>query len=214
QVHNTNDNSSDVFMQLSSLTIAAKDAPAAIADVLWHVGADETQRNLTFYTDREVDAQVQVVPTSERTGAEFPAESARVIDATTAQARDGRFSNQAVIDELEETTAYLYRVGSEEMGWSRSYELWTGTFDDTYSFVYLTDAQIGASGSWENDRDRWAASVDQIDQFEKDASMIMSGGDQIETHRSEDEYASLIAPELLKQLPFSATIGNHDNQSD
>lgn len=214
QVHNTNDNSSDVFMQLSSLTIAAKDAPAAIADVLLHVGADETQRNLTFYTDREIDAQVQVVPASERTGPEFPTESARVIDAMTAQARDGRFSNQAVIDDLEETTAYLYRVGSEEMGWSRSYELWTGTFDDTYSFVYLTDAQIGASGSWENDRDRWAASVDQIDQFEKDASMIVSGGDQIETHRSEDEYASLIAPELLKQLPFSATIGNHDNQSD
>lgn len=214
QVHNTNDNSSDVFMQLSSLTIVAKDAPAAIADVLLHVGADETQRNLTFYTDREIEAQVQVVPASERTGSEFPIESARIIDATTAQARDGRFSNQVVIDDLEEATSYLYRVGSEEMGWSRSYELWTGTFDDTYSFVYLTDAQIGASGSWENDRDRWAASLGQIDQFEKDASMIMSGGDQIESHRSEDEYASLIAPELMKQLPFSATIGNHDNQSD
>src|SRR5690606_17634993 len=79
QVHNTNDNSSDVFMQLRSLTIAAKDAPAAIADVLLHVGADETQRNLTFYTDREIAAQVQVAPASARTGAEFPVGDARVI---------------------------------------------------------------------------------------------------------------------------------------
>ena len=214
QVHNTNDNSSDVFLQLRSLTFAAKDAPAAIADVLLHVGADETQRNLTFYTDREIAGQVQIAPASARTGAEFPVDEARVIDAASAQARDGRYSNQVVIDELQEETSYLYRVGSDETGWSRSYELWTGTFEDTYSFVYLTDAQIGASGSCEIDRDRWAASVDQIDQFEKDASMIVSGGDQVETHRSEDEYASLIAPELLKQLPFQATIGNHDNQSD
>ncbi|WP_144876040.1 GH92 family glycosyl hydrolase [Microbacterium sp. 1.5R] len=214
QVHNTNAGSSDVFMQLKSLTIAATGAPAALSDVLLHVGADETQRNLTFYTDREVPAQVQVAPASARTGAEFPASDARVIDATTAQARDGRFSNQVVIDGLQPETSYLYRVGNAEMGWSRSYELWTGTFDESYSFVYLTDAQIGASGSWQNDRDRWAASLDQIDQFEKDASMIVSGGDQIETHRSEDEYGSLIAPELLKQLPFQATIGNHDNQSD
>ncbi|WP_243228830.1 GH92 family glycosyl hydrolase [Microbacterium sp. CIAB417] len=214
QVHNTNATSSDVFLQLRSLTIAAKDAPAAISDVLLHVGSDETRRNLTFYTDREIAAQVQIAPASAREGAEFPVADARVIDAATAQARDGRFSNQVVIDDLAEETAYLYRVGNDETGWSRSYELWTGTFDETYSFVYLTDAQIGASGSWQNDRDRWAAAVDQIDQFEKDASMIVSGGDQVETHRSEDEYASLIAPELLKQLPFQATIGNHDNQSD
>ena len=214
QVHNTNATSSDVFMQLKSLTIAAEGAPAAISDVLLHVGSDETQRNLTFYTDRQVDAQVQVVPASARTGAGFPVAEARTLDAATAQTRDGRYSNQVVIDELAPETAYLYRVGNDEMGWSRSYELWTGTFDESYSFVYLTDAQIGASGSWQNDRDRWAASLGQIDQFEKDASMIVSGGDQIETHRSEDEYASLIAPELLTQLPFQATIGNHDNQSD
>ncbi|MFS0853266.1 GH92 family glycosyl hydrolase [Microbacterium sp. 179-I 3D4 NHS] len=214
QVHNTNAGSSDVYMQLTSLTIAAAGAPAAISDVLLHVGSDETKRNLTFYTDREIDAQVQVAPASARTGAEFPVAAAREIDATTAASRDGRFSNQVVIDGLQEETSYLYRVGNDEMGWSRSYELWTGTFDESYSFVYLTDAQIGASGSWQNDRDRWAASLGQIDQFEKDASMIVSGGDQIETHRSEDEYGSLIAPELLKQLPFQATIGNHDNQSD
>lgn len=214
QVHNTNATSSDVFMQLTSLTIAAQGAPAAISDVLLHVGSDETQRNLTFYTDRRIAAQVQVAPASARTGAGFPVAEARTLDATTAQARDGRYSNQVVIDGLAEETSYLYRVGNDDMGWSRSYELWTGTFDETYSFVYLTDAQIGASGSWQNDRDRWAASLGQIDQFEKDASMIVSGGDQIETHRSEDEYASLIAPELLKQVPFQATIGNHDNQSD
>ncbi|MFJ2370723.1 GH92 family glycosyl hydrolase [Microbacterium sp. NPDC087665] len=214
QVHNTNAGSSDVFLQLKSLTIAAKGAPAAISDVLLHVGSDESQRNLTFYTDRQIDAQVQVAPASARTGAGFPVAEARTLDATTAASRDGRFSNQVVIDELAPETAYLYRVGNDEMGWSRSYELWTGTYDESYSFVYLTDAQIGASGSWQNDRDRWAASLGQIDQFEKDASMIVSGGDQIETHRSEDEYASLIAPELLKQLPFQATIGNHDNQSD
>lgn len=214
QVHNTNATSSDVFMQLKSLTVAAKGAPAAISDVLLHVGSDETQRNLTFYTDRQVPAQVQVAPASARTGAGFPVAEARTIDAVTTQARDGRFSNQVVIDALAEETSYLYRVGNAEMGWSRSYELWTGTFDESYSFVYLTDAQLGASGSWQNDRDRWAASLGQIDQYEKDASMIVSGGDQVETHRSEDEYASLIAPELLKQLPFQATIGNHDNQSD
>ena len=214
QVHNTNADSSDIFLQLTSLTMAAKDAPAAISDVSLHVGADETQRNLTFYTDRAVDASVQIAPASARTGAEFPTDDARVIAADTAQARDGRFSNQVVLDDLEETTSYIYRVGSEESGWSRSYELWTGTFDDTHSFVFLADSQIGASGSWEADGERWAAALDQIDEHERDASMIVSAGDQVESHRSEDEYRVLLEPELMKQLPFAATIGNHDNQSD
>lgn len=214
QVHNTNAGSSDVFMQMKSLTIAAKGAPVSISDVLLHVGSDETQRNLTFYTDRETAGQVQVAPASARAGADFPVAASRSIDAKTSKSRDGRFSHQLVIDKLAPKTTYLYRVGSESTGWSRSYELWTGTFEKSYSFVYLTDPQIGASGNWQNDRDRWASSLGQIDQFEKNASMIVSGGDQIETHRSEDEYASLVAPELLKQLPFQATIGNHDNQSD
>ncbi|MGO1627666.1 GH92 family glycosyl hydrolase [Microbacterium sp.] len=214
QVHNTNAGSSDIYMQLLSLIVVAKDAPAAISDVVLSPGADQTQRNLTFYTDRDVDTQVQIAPVDARTGAEFPVAGARVIDAATEATRDGRFSNRAVLDALDEDTSYMYRVGSDDSGWSRSYELWTGTYDSTHSFVFLADSQIGASGSWEADGERWAAALDQIDTHEKDASMIVSGGDQVNSHRSEDEYRVLLEPELLTQLPFASTIGNHDNQSD
>lgn len=214
QVHNTNHDSSDVYMELKSLAVVGAKAPAAISDVLLHVGADETKRNLTFYTDREIDAKVQIAPVSARTSSEFPAAGARVLAAASAKARDGRFSNQVVLDELAEDTSYVYRVGDDSTGWSRSYELWTGTFDDTYSFVYITDPQIGASGSWEGDRDRWESATRQIARLQPDASMVVNGGDQIESHTAEHEYASLIAPDLMKELPFAATIGNHDNRSD
>lgn len=213
QVHNTNESSSDVYMELKSLSITAQDSAAAISDVLLNVGTDETARNLAFYTDRKIAAKVQLAEAATRTGVEFPAAGSKVVSASSEETHDGRFSNKAVLQNLKENTSYIYRVGNDDVGWSRSYELWTGTFDDEYSFVYLTDAQIGASGSWEGDRDRWAAALDTIAGQEPDASMIVSGGDQVESHRAENEYASLIAPELMKQLPFAPTVGNHDNQS-
>ncbi|WP_293783382.1 GH92 family glycosyl hydrolase [uncultured Aeromicrobium sp.] len=213
QVHNTNATSSDVFMQLTELIVVGADAPVVVSDVVLTVGSDQTQRNLTFYTDREVAGQVQVAPAAAREGDTFPVEAATVLDATTTPTHDGRFSHKATLTGLEEETAYLYRVGNDEMGWSRSYETWTGTYDDTYSYVLVGDIQIGASGSWQGDRDRWALASQTFAEKEPDASMILSVGDQVESHRAEHEYASLFAPPVMQELPFVPTIGNHDNQS-
>ncbi|WP_343955975.1 GH92 family glycosyl hydrolase [Yaniella flava] len=213
QVHNTNAGSSDIFMKLEELSVVASDAPAAVSDVVLTVGADQTERNLTFYTDREVPAQVQIAPTSARTSEDFPEAEASIVEAETNQAPDQRFSNKATLEGLAEDTSYLYRVGNDEMGWSRSYELWTGTYDETFSFVFLSDAQIGASGNWETDGERWDTALGTIADLEPDTSLIVSGGDQVESHTSEDEYAAFLEPELLKQLPWAVVPGNHDNQS-
>ncbi|MEP7794447.1 immunoglobulin-like domain-containing protein [Sanguibacter sp. 25GB23B1] len=212
QVHNTNAGSSDVYLGVPSLTVLASGSAATYSDVSLHVGADETQRNLAFYSDREIAATVQVAPVSARTGADFPVASATVVAATSEPTQDGRFSNKAVIDGLAENTSYLYRVGNDESGWSRSYELWTGVFDETHSFVFTGDPQIGASGNAQRDRESWTAVADQVAALEPDASMWLNAGDQVETHRSEFEYDSLFTPAVMQELPFVSTIGNHDNQ--
>ncbi|MBI9115129.1 GH92 family glycosyl hydrolase [Sanguibacter suaedae] len=212
QVHNTNAGSSDVYLEVPSLTVVAAASAATYSDVSLHVGADETQRNLAFYTDREITGQVQVAPVSARTGDAFPVEAATVVDATSEPTQDGRYSNKAVMAGLAENTSYLYRVGSDASGWSRSYELWTGTFDETHSFVFTGDPQIGASGNQQRDRESWAAVTEQVAALEPDASMWLNAGDQVERHRDEFEYESLFAPAIMQQLPFVSTIGNHDNQ--
>ena len=212
QVHNTNAGSSDVFLAIPSLAVQAAASAATYSDVSLHVGADETARNLAFYTDREVATSVQVAPTSARTGDEFPVAAATVVATTVEPTQDNRFAHKATMDGLAEDTTYLYRVGSDASGWSRSYELWTGTFDETYSFVFTGDPQLGASGSIDRDADSWLAATTQIAALQPDASMLLSAGDQVESHRRENEYAALLAPELMQQLPLVSTIGNHDNQ--
>lgn len=214
QVHNTNAGSSDVYFELTELTFVSAQGEVNYSDVVLLPGTDETTRNLTFYSDRDVAGLIQIAPVSARTGDDFPVGSAETLSAVREEAPDGRFAHKVTFEDLEEDTAYIYRVGGENAGWSRSYELWTGTYGDAFSFILLGDTQLGASGNLGYDRQRWINSAAVLDRDQRDASFILSAGDQVESHHSEAEYEALLAPEIVKQLPFAPTIGNHDNQSN
>ncbi|MFJ9421902.1 fibronectin type III domain-containing protein [Streptomyces sp. NPDC101249] len=191
-------------------------SPAAAADtatlsgIVLGVGADETQRTVTWYSSADTAQKIQVAPTSRVTGGAFPADAA-TFDALGAAniATSGGYNRHATITGLQENTAYSYRVGGEG-NWSTAYTFRTQDFEGPYDFLFLGDPQIGSSGDIAKDQAGWQDTLDVATRANPDTELLVSGGDQVETANTESQWNAFLAPDQLRQYPWAATIGNHD----
>ncbi|WP_282946424.1 metallophosphoesterase family protein [Cellulomonas endometrii] len=190
-------------------------APATAADTTYTglvlgVGADETQRMVTWYTSADTQQVVQVAPTSSVVAGAFPAGSPTYSATGSANiASSGGFNRHATITGLKEHTTYSYRVGSEG-AWSQAYSFATQSFEGEYDFLFLGDPQIGSSGNVAKDQAGWQDTLDVALAANPQAEILVSGGDQVETANTEAQWDAFLAPDQLRQYPFGATIGNHD----
>ncbi|MFE0633016.1 fibronectin type III domain-containing protein [Streptomyces sp. NPDC058864] len=192
------------------VTQASAADTATLSGIVLGVGANETQRTVTWYSSADTAQQIQVAPTAQVTDGQFPAGSA-TFDAIGAAniATSGGFNRHATITGLKENTQYSYRVGSEG-NWSAAYSFKTQDFEGEYDFLFYGDPQIGSSGNLAADQAGWQDTVDVSLRANPNAEILVSGGDQVETANTESQWNSFLAPDGLRQYPWAATIGNHD----
>ncbi|WP_329383060.1 metallophosphoesterase family protein [Streptomyces sp. NBC_01716] len=191
-------------------TPAGAAEPATLTGIILGVGANESQRTVTWYSSADTAQKLQVAPTAELADGEFPA-GAATFDAIGAAniATSGGFNRHATITGLKEHTQYSYRVGTEG-NWSKAYAFKTQDFEGEYDFLFYGDPQIGSSGDLAKDQAGWQDTVDVSLAANPDAELLVSGGDQVETANNESQWNSFLAPDKLRQYPWAATIGNHD----
>ncbi|MFI1438704.1 fibronectin type III domain-containing protein [Streptomyces fructofermentans] len=184
--------------------------PANLTGIILGVGANETQRTVTWYSSADTAQTLQVSPTSALVNGELPPGSA-TFDATGAAniAASGGFNRHATITDLKENTAYSYRVGSEG-NWSPTYSFKTQDFEGDYDFLFLGDPQIGSSGNTLKDQAGWEDTLKVATAANPDTELLVSGGDHVESANNESQWNSFLAPDQLRQYPLVATIGNHD----
>lgn len=184
--------------------------PAALTSVILGVGANETQRAVTWYSSADTAQVIQAAPTATLANGEFPADAA-TFDAIGAANIDtsGGFNRHATITGLRENTAYSYRVGSTD-NWSQTYAFKTQDFEGNYDFLFYGDPQIGSSGDLAKDQAGWQDTLDVSLAANPNAELLVSGGDQVESANTESQWNAFLAPDKLRQYPWAATIGNHD----
>jgi len=123
---------------------------------------------------------------------------------------NGGFNGHAVIDGLKANTAYSYRVGATG-SWSPAYAFKTAqNLSGNFKFLFFGDPQIGSSGDVAKDGAGWLDTVNVALAANPDTELLVSGGDQVEHANTEPEWDSFLSPNLLRQYPWAATIGNHD----
>ncbi|GAA1593298.1 purple acid phosphatase family protein [Actinoplanes couchii] len=205
-----------VILGVATLAVGALGAPAQAADpatlsaVILGVGANETQRIVTWYSSADSTQSVQLAPAASVTGGEFPAGAQTFAALGSANiASSGGFNRHATITGLAEHTSYSYRVGSEG-NWSPAYTFKTQDFEGDYDFLFYGDPQIGASGNVANDQAGWTDTLNVSLAANPDAELLVSGGDQVETANTEAQWNAFLASDKLRQYPWMATIGNHD----
>jgi hypothetical protein len=139
--------------------------------VALNIGADETERMLTWYSDSESAGEVQLAHAEDVAGDVFPANPIASFEAVReASSVEGFASFKATVTGLEADTEYAYRVGGGD-GWSKSYEFKTAGFGGSFSFLAAGDPQIGSSGNAGSDTAGWTATLEKaMDCFPTQAS--------------------------------------------
>ena len=195
---------------INSMTGAQAQAPATTSAIVLSVGANATQRVVSWYSTDNASQSVQVVPTSQLLiNGEFPANPPAYAASLTANVVNGGFNGHATLDGLQEDTAYSYRVGSEG-NWSPTYAFKTHKFSGNFDFLFFGDPQIGSSGDVAKDGAGWADTLDVALAANPDAELLESGGDQVETANTETQWNAFLGSDKLRSYPWAPTIGNHD----
>ena len=177
--------------------------------VILMVGSDETSRNLTWYANVDTAGSVQWAKQSDMQDGLFPAQYNEAAATSIATNDEGFYSNQATMTNLEENTAYVYRVVNGDTV-SQIYTFETGDFDEGFSFILAGDPLIGA-GITETDTVGWDETLDTaIAQLDPD--FLVSAGDQVNTNNNETQYTGYLN-DALTYLTSATTIGNHDSGS-
>jgi hypothetical protein len=222
EIHQGRSNSSDIYFDMKELGFSTEpsETPGAeISNVSFEIGADETQRNIVWYSSSAAAGQAQyaVKPSGWKEGDDFPTESVKSFDSEQEDSRiTGLKTNKTTMTGLQANTSYLYRVGNSEK-WSSTYSFTTNDFGSNvdFNFLFAGDPQIGAGGNISNDSSGWNNTLTRAFGKFSNASFLLSAGDQIndKNDTEETEYSSFLSPSVLKQIPLATNVGNHDTGS-
>ena len=219
ELHQGRQTSSDIWFHLTELALSDEEVvvPPAQTDISLSMGADETQMNFTWYYADPEAGKVLVAKESDLKDGQMPtaADKVEVFQATSTASNDaGYYSNQATVTGLEAGATYAYQLVNGE----DTSDIYTFTTDDggAFSFAYVGDPQIGASGNATSDTSGWDETLNIIDTNSNfsDISFMLSAGDQVNTATSESEYDGYLNHDALTSLPVATVIGNHDTSSN
>ena len=176
---------------------------ATFSDIIMNVGADETERNVTWYSNYNTTGEVQYAKSN---GTSFPMSYSRVPARVTAANEDGSYVYKATMVNLEPNTTYVYRLVTGS-SYSKVKTFKVNEFGDEFSFIYVADSQTG-SVSYKN---KWISVLDSLNANFPTASLLVSGGDQIASPTAENDYSYFITDHLAS-IAVSTTNGPaHDN---
>lgn len=200
-----------------------------ISQVALAPGEDETELNLSWYSTGTDDAKIRFSTSENLTDNdivvggytkyspddkdEFFAGKGEKIQGTKNDTINASYySNKVTVAGLKENTTYYYQV-MKDGEWSDTYTYQTKSFSD-FSFLYVGDPQIGASGDDESDAASWNDVLNQAT-TQHNVSFMVSAGDQINNTEgdSEGQYAGYLGATALRSLPVATTIGNHDSKN-
>lgn len=214
-------------------TAAPQPAPTPISHLSLNLGATQSQVNFNWFTDSGNAESVQIAPLAAQEGTEFPAAAAHSFPATLTSDNDrGLTTAAATATGLSANTEYIYRVGSEEGGWSPMHSYSTENFGSEFNFTVYGDAQLGSGastglgdgGDLASDAAGWYQTLEAANTQYPDASFQFSLGDQIDGYGDggaleeflgdrDPQYDAFLAPaaDELREVPLAVLSGNHDD---
>jgi|GEM_PF-6292829 len=198
------------FTTFSALVTAGA-SNYTVKDVTLQPGSNEAMMNFCWYSNANSSScYVQLAKSSDMAGSVFPVTAERFSGAVST-ATTGYYSNKVTVKGLSPLTEYVYRVGNG-VSYSAVYSFKTED-SGNYNAIFISDAQIGASGNISSDKANWEKTLQATLGNFSDASFILSAGDQVDYY-SESEYDAFLSSPLLRSVPIAPTAGNHENISN
>ncbi len=180
------------------------DSEEAARGIIMQPGADETQRNFSWYTAADVTT-CSVLLDDEPTMTD-----AAVFNGTLIDSYQGDKVAKVTVSDLAPGETYYYTcVSGEQMSAVYSFETVEA---DSFSALYLSDIHIsGDSRDAVKETAYMFADLLADANARADINMILSAGDQA-SDGLRAEYEGLTFSPLSRSLSFATTIGNHDRK--
>lgn len=217
EIHKSNETSEGYF-KLNELGINPDESllpeRESLKAISLSVGSTPTELNLNWFSTDSTNGQIQFAKKADMTGNEFPEAKAKTVNAKINKAQaDGYYANKATMSDLEENTAYVYRIGNNGH-WSDTYTTTTKSKGD-FSFLFAGDPQLGSSGDLASDKDGWKKTLDLVNTnpLFKDVHFIQNAGDHVEAGKNESQYDAYLSNyqgSVVYSTPFANAVGNHD----
>lgn len=139
-------------------------------------------------------------------------ESQTITAQTAASATEaGFFYSKARAEGLKENTTYAYKVGNDA-GWSPEYQFSTTNFTGDFTFLAVSDAQIGQSQfeEMEATAERWDKVANRLTKYVPEAAFLAHLGDQVAGYNDPTNYEGFFSHLGLYRIPLVPVVGNHD----
>ena len=177
-------------------------------DFVMTPGRSQSELNFNWYSKENTTSVVQVALKFFMKAGKFPYRFSKSFSSKSKPAVNGFYQNKVTVTGLELNTHYIYRLGDGKGKWTSPFNFSTYAYQK-FSFLAMGDIQIGTRNV-KQDTQAWNNTLNKaFNKFPKTA-FILSVGDQVESAGNEDEFSGFFSPDLLKKLPLSPAIGNHD----
>ncbi|MBQ6830056.1 MAG: fibronectin type III domain-containing protein [Clostridia bacterium] len=202
EVHQASSGSSDVYFELSELKLYRYVPEQRTVSLT--VGADETERNVTWHSNIKGDGILQY--------AEKPKTGKTVYQSVTAVTKTavndaGFYIHRATLKNLKPNTEYVYRVVNGDTV-SKTYDFKTNK-KGNFSFIFTGDPQIAGASNVLG----WLDTLEKAHEHFPEAKLLITGGDQVNVADSEDQYEWYLLPYLMQSFTNAPVVGNHDTSS-
>lgn len=210
EIHQGRFNSSDIYMDFTSLQFATE-APVKVIEqnsISMNPGSNATEMNFTWYANDSAAGTLRIAKKNELVDGAMP-ENAKTVTAAAAQAnKSGFYSNQCTVTGLEPDTQYAYQLVNGEK--TSEIHTFKTAKSGAFKFLLAGDPQMGASGNVTNDKNGWAKTLKAAVEKVPDAAFLLSAGDQVNTATDENQYSAYLEQSQFYDLPVATVVGNHD----
>ncbi|MBQ7541239.1 MAG: metallophosphoesterase [Clostridia bacterium] len=169
-------------------------------------GADETERNISWYAD--ADTQSCRVAVSESADMS----NARTFSGTSVRTPEGDLRCKTTVHSLWPGKTYYYKCATDK--WESETYSFSTLSDNNFTAMYVTDIHVSLE---DDDADSLMNQSYTFSRVLEDAAgrgeldLVISAGDQASRgYRS--EYTALVASPVLRSTPFALCPGNHDRK--
>ncbi|MGF6376176.1 hypothetical protein M2140_001247 [Clostridiales Family XIII bacterium PM5-7] len=213
EVHQSSQYSDDIFFDFIHLKYAqniSANSLSRIPGCILELGDQEGDIKVNWLTKQQGDYVLQYAKANVQ---KVLKEYINVPLTLTDETEDEAFCYIGQMTNLEPGEDYTYRIASTDGKQTSAEYTYTAPINEKgFSFLFAGDPQIGANDI-QNDTEGWSMALDIGLSLEKNASFILTAGDQIDSSKKEvalNEYFGFRKPEELKFLPVMVSRGNHE----
>lgn len=214
ELHQANSNSSDIYFELDYLEASSKPGERTEQDLdtaglVLEMAETPDRMHVNWLADRKSACAIMWRKKDDGAYGQWRSALMGRWDTET----EDRYIYNGDMSGLLSQTEYEYKLRDLAAGQESPVMTFHTGGEDSFSFVFAGDPQIGA-GDRAADSGAWDKALERALEMEPETGFFVTAGDQADSSDPEEamkEFAEFRKPVLFKRIPVAVNMGNHES---